>query len=497
MNSQTVVKALKNISPHPMFNVAGTPPLRDIPSTENYSVSQENGNDDAEISIFEAQKYFSEECNNSKGINRQQKGEKPSHDLLSVQRSPSSVSPVEGYGRNFRTKTASSEASWNSRTGLLVNPPGSTGVSLMNLASLRARKRWSAAKKWFLTRNCCCRAEKSVLVKEVASEFEHGGPIVLIDTKKSSNRNSNILHTDGDQSLKQTASESLPKSSVTDNVVEIHHIKAMAPNTSTASSSMDASRQQRVSATGRAFIDGAVGFTFPILNSSSDPLENIFMEALQPAPPLRRPSSMENHVISQDPFHPGSPVTHEDDMASDASSDLFEIESFSTQTSCPMHCWWDSVIDVSNIARKSAAANGITNVQHCRRRSGDEAAVMRRPSIAANECYPAKEVDIDCKLCSVLTVDGCNGPSATDLSVSTSEASVATLWPPQEEAGRSSEGKRNGGESMLMMCRQEEKAAVAAVKCMAEGPPLIPLHVGGSPPQGGSHAPPLPLAFVA
>lgn len=361
----------------------------------------------------------------------------------------------------------------------------------MNLASLRARKRWSAAKKWFLRRNCCCSAEKSVLVKEVASESEHGGPIVLIDTKKSSIRNSisNILDTDGDHSLKQTASE--------DNVVvEIHHIKAMAPNTSTAasSSSMDAPRQQRISATGKAFIDGAVGFTFPILNSSSDqakstldPLENIFMEA------LRRPSSMENHVIARGPLRPGSPVAREDDMASDASSDLFEIESFSTQTtSCPMHCWWDSVDEVSNIARKSAAANGmITNVQHCRR-SGDEAETeTRRPSIAANECYPAREVGIDCKLCSGV------GGSATDISVSTSEASVATLWQPREEAGHGGEGKRNGGEtSMLMRCGQEKKAA-AAVKCMAEGPPLIPLHVGGSPPQGSSHAPPLPLAFVA
>lgn len=458
MDSQTVVKAMKDNSSHPMFKVAGTP-LHVISSTEKYSISQENGNDDAEISIFEAQNYFSEEC--------KQQGEKPSHDLLSVQRLP----------------TASSEASWNSRTALLPNPPGSTGVSLKNLVSHRARKRWSAAKKWFLRRNCCCSGEKSVLVKEVTSESEHRGPIVLIDTKKSSNRNSNILHTDGDQSLKQTAS---------DNVVEIHHIKAMAPNTSsltsTPSSSMDALRQQRISATGTPpFIDV---FTFPILSdqpkSTLNPLENILVEAFQPAPSLRTPSSMENHVIARGPFRPGSPIAREDDVASDASSDLFEIESFSTHTtSCPMHCWWDSVDEVSNGARKSAAANGIINVQHCRR-SGDEAAAAR-PSVAANECYPAREVGIDCKLCSVTTADGCDRVSAADLSVSTSEA-------PEEAGG--GEGKMNGNVSMLMSCRQEKKAA-AAVKCMAEGPPVIPLHVGGSPPRGRSHAPPLPLAFVA
>lgn len=357
---------------------------------------------------------------------------------------------MEGYGRNFRSKslratpTASSEASWNSRTGLLSNPPGLTGVSLKNLAW------WSAAKKWFSRRNCCCTGENSVVVKEVTLDSEHREPIVLIDTMKSRNRNSNKLHTDGDQ-----------RCSITDNVVEIHHIKAMAPKTSTASSSssMDAPRQQRISATGRPFIDA---FTFPILNSSSDqatcrpslkaivakstvnPLENTVMENFQPVPSLSRPSSMENHVNARGPFRPGtgSPIAREDDVGSDASSDLFEIECFSTQTtSCPMqmHCWWDSVDENSNNARSLVLENGINNLQHCRR-SVDELAAA----------------------------DGCNRET------------------------EQTKGQRKGNGLMLMSSTQEK---AAAVKCVAEGPPLIPLHVTVS--RGSSPSSPLSVASMA
>lgn len=512
-----------------MFKVTETP-LQYISSTQNNSTlkdislssnclkpkdptpnSQENGigctTDDTEINIFDAHKYFSE-SNDSKDI----KGEQPSHDLLSVPRL-SSVSSVDGYCRNFRTRffratpTASSEASWNSRTGLLANPPGlSNGVSLKNLRPDHRNKRWSAAKKWFFGRKCCCSGEKSVRVKEVTSDSEHRRPVVLINTHKINN-----LSIERVQSHKETTSQCLSKKcSLTDNIVEIHHIKAMAPNTalslsSTDFSSMDAPRQQRISASGRPFIDGAVGFTFPILNPSliaqpvSNPLEDSLMECFQPMhelPSVSRPPSMDNPVNARGPFNPGSPIAGDDDVGSDASSDLFEIESFSIQTtsSYPMYRRRDSVDEDSTYnARRYASANGISNIQQGGR-SLDE---PPPPSVAATECDdPPSEVSIDW---SVTKAEANLSPSASEI------GDFPAVRRRQEEEGGDGDGKRKGNGLMVMSCRQEKAVTVGppAVKCAAEGPPMLPLHVGGRPPRankpplGSSHSARLSLAFAA
>ncbi|KAI3446606.1 hypothetical protein Pfo_003271 [Paulownia fortunei] len=441
MDSQTTGETFNGNSPQPpTFNVKETP-LQYRCSTENSSTfkdisfssylkpkdptpdSQENGIgctiDDSEISIFDAQKYFSESHDN-KDIKRQQQQE-PSHDLLSVPRL-SSVSSVDGYGRNFRTRsfhatpTASSEASWNSQSGLLANPPGSMGVSLRNSPSDRSNKRIYAAKKWFFGRKCCCIGKKSVQVKEVTSDSEHRGPVVLINTENSSNSKANYLYTKRDQSHKEKAPQILShRSSITDDIVEIHQNKAMAPKPLRLSpqnnfTSIDAPRQYRVSASGRTFIDGGVGFTFPILNPSSkqaskpalkgiiakpiniNPLEDLLRdssEAFQPMqelPSVSRISSMDNPVNALGPSNPGSPRSRDDDVGSDGSSDLFEIESFSTQTTLyPMYRRRDSLDeDPTCNERKSASANGVNNIQFCRR-SLDEPPT---PSVAATECYP-------------------------------------------------------------------------------------------------------------
>lgn len=199
--------------------------------------SQENGNDDTEISIFDAHKYFNAD--------------------VSVPR----MSSVDVYSRNFWTKstpTPSSEISCNSQTGLLPNPQH----PLKNCIN----KRWHAAKKWLFTRKCCCRGKKSVQV-----DLKHEKPVLLI------NANNTI-------STCQEREQSLPE---TDNIVEIHHIKSMFTRTD-----FDAPRQQ--------FIDGAVGFTFPILKSKQ--------------------------VINSLTFLRSDPIPREDDVGSDASSDLFEID---------------------------------------------------------------------------------------------------------------------------------------------------------------------------
>lgn len=574
MDPPTIVKSFKyNSSQQPMFSVLETPLQYRSSTAQNSSTyedisfssylksedpsqkSQENDIgctiDDTEISIFDAQKYFSSENNDPKYIKRkqQQQPEPSSHDMPSVPRL-SSVSSADGYGRNFRTRsfhatpTASSEASWNSQTGLLANTPGSVGVSLRNFPENDTKKRSSVARKWIFGRKCCCTGKKSVQVKEATSDSEHGGP--GISTENNNTAKANYLHTKRDSHHNAKASPTMSQRSSTKNdILEIQQQKVMAPNPLRLSPEnnfppTDAPRQQRISASGRPFVvDGTAGFSFPILNTSSqatkpalkgiitttiiNPMEDPprdSLEVFQPMhelPSISRPPLLDNPVNARQPhFNPGSPIGRvitntDDDMGSDASSDLFEIESFSTQTtSYPMYRRRDSLDEAPTFnARRFASANGINlnnnnNIQYGRR-SLDEPPT---PSVAATECYAPSEVSIDW---SVTTAEGFDRASVSNFSVSASETGTAAflrqrLQQQQEEAA-AADGKRKGnGGLLLMSCRQEKAVSVGPqpVKCVpAEGPPIFPMHVGGRPPRankpplGSDHSARLSLAFAA
>lgn len=135
MDSPTIIKNLNYNPPQkPMFSAVDTYLHNRLFFQENICTDasfssylkpkeskQNSPENDTEISIFDAQKYFSES-----NITNQKDASEPS-DAVSVPRLSSSSS-VDGYGRNFRTRsfqatpTASSEASWNSQKGLLANP---------------------------------------------------------------------------------------------------------------------------------------------------------------------------------------------------------------------------------------------------------------------------------------------------------------------------------------------------------------------------------------
>ncbi|KAG6413134.1 hypothetical protein SASPL_125836 [Salvia splendens] len=258
-------------------------------------------------------------------------------------------------------------------------------LTTTSAARHRASKAWFAAKKWFLRRRrcCCCCDGESIRVKEViGSDSDHIRPIVVMDSVKTScNRNSKTVHAD--------------HSYERDDVVEIHRIRAAEA----------APGQQRILAMGRPFINATVGFTFPILSSVA--------------------------------------AAKDDDVGSDASSDLFEIEAFSTQTasSCPIQSLNDSVDGNSNGDRKSAPVNGLHR---------------SRLSVSASECRP---------------------------SGGESEESVVALRPLPEEA--------EGGEG-----RRKSDGGVTSISCRpeAEGPPLIPLGACPRPGPGSSRSPPLVAA---
>lgn len=473
--------------------------------------------DDTEISIFDAQKYFSE---NSDTMKKQDMA------MMSVPRL-SSVSSTDGYGRNFRTRsfhatpTASSEASWNSQTGLLANPPGSVGISLRNLDD--SKKRGSVARKWIFGRKCCCTGKKSVDVKEATtSDSEHGGPVMIGGTE---NVKSNFMYAKRDSyKSKHSPTTMSQRSSITNDILEIHQQKVVAPN---SFPSPDPPRQQRISASGRPFVDGVGGFSFPILNNSNQvtkpPLKGIITKPIMN--PLEDPprDSLEvfqpmHEANAGQRYNPGSPVARvDDDVGSDASSDLFEIESFSTQTtSYPMYRRRDSLDEAPTFnVRRFASANGLNlntnnnnngNIQYGRR-SLDEPPT---PSVAATECYAPSEVSIDW---SVTTAEGFDRASVSNFSVSASEMGSAAFLRQrlQEEAvggGESGKPKKgNGGGLLLMSCRQEKAVSVGPqpVKCVAagEGAAIFPAQVGGRPPRankpplGSDHSARLSLAFAA
>ncbi|XP_075500442.1 protein PHYTOCHROME KINASE SUBSTRATE 4-like [Primulina tabacum] len=572
MDSQNLVKSFKYNSPQqPIFSVIESPlHYRSFPSNNPTTFkersfssfqpkdpiknSQENETDstidDAEISIFDAQKYFGEN-NDMKDIikkpHQQQKQQQriPSHDLLSVPRL-SSVSSADGYGGNYRTRsfhatpTASSEASWNSQTGLLANPPGSVAVSLRNFPSdMRSKKRNPAAKKWSFCRKCCCISKNSVKAKEATSDSDVRGHAHVIHNEMNNMEKTSYSYVKRGQNSNEKAPANMPQKIPIPNVEMALQQKATASNYHLQLSPeekfapTDPPRQQRVSASGRPFGDAtAAAFSFPILNSSihatkpagfkakitksvTNPLEDPPRYSLEVFQPVHDPMP-----ISRTPdFNPGSPMARlsnmDDDMYSDASSDLFEIESFSTQSnSYKMYRGRDSLDDEAPEfnPRRFASSNGMissnNNNLHARR-SIDEPPT---PSVAATECYAPSEVSIDW---SVTTAEGFDRASVTNFCISASEiGNVAFLHKRlQEEASGGDSGKRKGNGLLQMSCRQEKSVSVGPqpVKCaVPEGPPLFPLgisggagHVSGRPPRanklplGSSHSARLSLAFAA
>ncbi|KAH6820839.1 hypothetical protein C2S53_003284 [Perilla frutescens var. hirtella] len=540
MDPPSIVKSFKYSStaqqqPQPMFSVSVEPTLplhyrsQHNNSSQDASFSsylksndpvisqkpQENVVDDTEISIFDAQKYFSENSDH-KEMKKQQVPE-PHDDMLSS---------VDGYGRNFRTRsfhatpTASSEASWNSQTGLLANPPGSVGVSLRNFNS-DDKRRSSAARKWMFGRKCCCTGKKSVEVKEATttSDSEHGGPVINNNVKsnflyanaKRDSYKSKQSSSSTTMSMSTTSTLQLQRSSITND-------KVGTPNSNSfPSPDPDPPRQQRISASG---VVG--GFSFPILNNSNNQTQQSLKGIITKPPiniiinPLEDPPRDSLEVFQ--PMHEvasrfnNPPGSMDDDVASDASSDLFEIESFSTQTtSYPMYRRRDSLDEAPTFnVRRFAAANGINlnnnnnsaNIQYGRR-SLDEPPT---PSVAATECYAPSEVSIDW---SVTTAEGFDRASVSNFSVSASEIGSAALLRQrmQEEALGKKKGNGGGGGGLLLMsCRQEKAVSVGPqpVKCEGGGALMVyPAHAGGRPPRankpamGTDHSARLSLAFAA
>ncbi|XP_059668231.1 protein PHYTOCHROME KINASE SUBSTRATE 4 [Cornus florida] len=476
----------------------------------SYVTPEEPKADDSELSIFDAQKYFNEsndqkENNNNRVVSLADfKNAEQQQCHPSALPRLSSASSVDGYRRNYRarsfhaTPTASSEASWNSQTGLLSNPPGSVPVSLRNLPGHdhdQRRTLSSTASKWLnFGRKCPCAGKKSVQVEENLSSRTSNGVDSSCTKRHSPKSVDHQILAEKKESIKSQNS-SIPY----DQCLVKGSYEREIPNPDRFHFASEIA-QERVLRPGRSFTEGTGGFSFPILNptspvklvlkgSSAPPispnLEDPPRESLEVFHPLDETIPNKSHPGGARDRHsfgfPVSPTSRvsaiDDDVASNASSDLFEIESFSTQTTAyPMYRRRDSLDEASNFNARRLGGSSSSGGLYCRR-SLDE---PMTPSIEPTECYEPSEASIDW---SVTTAEGFDRASVTNFSVSASEfedipatrgvvGGTITMYGSRGggECGSGDDSKRRGNGGLLS-CRHEKAVSVGPqpVKCGSEG----------------------------
>ncbi|KAE9588715.1 hypothetical protein Lal_00030348 [Lupinus albus] len=368
-----------------------------------------------ELSIFDAHKYFNDEVpNNDNNIHKVTITNNSNNSRVSplvtnnsnsnmeimeseintdTTKYSSASSSVEGYGnmmRNYKarsfhaaTPTASSEASWNSQTGLLSHPKGAIPVSMMNTTNPSSNpldpnnKVITSFSKpiWFLRKKCPCSGKKSVQVKE--SKITQIPPPPQIPQAQKDHHSSNLKIQDPDLTLKNS-------------------IIPITPNNWVVATTK--SQRFHNSQSHQVVISSSSGFTFPVLNPNSSntdiklhvPNGVILEKELNPArdslevfqPPTNN-DTMKLATVSPTTSSVNNNAMLNEDAESDASSDLFEIETFSTatatQSSYPssMYRRRDSMEDASS-----------NNGFFFYRRSIDER------STVATECYEPSEASI-------------------------------------------------------------------------------------------------------
>ncbi|CAE6086234.1 unnamed protein product [Arabidopsis arenosa] len=240
---------------------------------------QQKENEDTELSIFEARSYFSENGSNDGCQTRNLSGPRFS-----------SVSSAKVSSFTVG-QTASSEASWNSQTGLLSNK-NRQGSDRDGRKSSKKGPRW-----FFRRRTCPCSSSKSVQVQE-------SKPRIAVPKTGSDRVVSNrIVHSHQTISSPEPIRLTIPSNTVTRSIDYAANREARAPVTN---------------------------FSFPTLNETSQSSENPKNPVLNQIKPVR--IEPVQHPIKP-VLNPTSPkgVIIDEEATSDASSDLFEIESFSTQ----------------------------------------------------------------------------------------------------------------------------------------------------------------------
>ncbi|KAH0972710.1 hypothetical protein GBA52_024866 [Prunus armeniaca] len=290
--------------------------------------------DDQEISVFDAHKYLNNELSIINDVDTQKvSGETVSRFSWAAGSSISAVDDVDNIsyssvgrnnyprGRSFHvvaasataatTPTASSEASWNSQTGLLSHPRGPAGAANITfMTSLRSR---SAANH------------------NAAPHPRHDNVKEEKEMKKKLGVRCNTATTN------VVTARDLNSSLIVPPIDNRRHL--VWPGPERRCPEWDEHQQITANNMPRPTTTGG-GFSFPILkvngiggtSTSSPVVSTIFQNP--PNPTLTFPSSTPKPPINilNNNINPKNHHRNniDDDVASDASSDLFEIESFST-----------------------------------------------------------------------------------------------------------------------------------------------------------------------
>ncbi|XVF23239.1 hypothetical protein REPUB_Repub13aG0019500 [Reevesia pubescens] len=422
-----------------------------------------SADEDTEISIFDAQRYFNEINSDERVCKRVSPLKMPNLDHISSPlpsrfSSASSASDGYGYGRTYRvrsfhaTPTVSSEASWNSQTGLLSNPPGAIAVSMTmkNPSTTDDKIKGSGKIKCLWGRRrcpCSCSGKKSVQV-------EPKTPLSLNQKQKVDQVYQKSLGTQNSSRVTDHKREEI--------LLACNPHRISAENHDEFNSSLG--QRVVVSATVRPRMisdgSGTAGFTFPILDpqpTSSSHVkmavkrnnnDNNFLDDHEDPPR----DSLEVFRLCDEsssicvPKKMVSRITiTEDDVGSDTSSDLFEIESFSTNTqshstSYPvMYHRRDSLDEASNFnTRRSIAGNG-AGFGYC----------PYSPMIT--EGYEPSEASIEW---SVTTAEGFERGS---VGVSEAAEEMSVTVAAHGNGGKKKSGGNGGG---LLSCRCEKAVSV-------------------------------------
>ncbi|KAJ0979116.1 hypothetical protein J5N97_014590 [Dioscorea zingiberensis] len=389
---------------------------------------------DAELSIFDAQRYFSTDSNTSiindssliKNNNNNNNNNKivinQSCDLSTNPRD-SSVSSVDTFSRNYRnmsyhaTPTASSEASWNSQSGLLTNPPGAAAISVRAFPLNEHRKAVPFSPRRRFPRHCPCSGKKSIDVEEKYSEPK--SPMTTTTTttttmtmstaaKLQVPRPDPVVIDDDDASETETKMKILAENWAKERAL-FRPAGHFSPESRFTTS---------------RFLESS-GFSFPILKPQAASLDDPARDSLEVFRPNRRGGFA----------FPGSPRGVDDDVGSDASSDLFELESFSAYKRR------DSLDD---------AASAAGRLVHLRRSIEIAAAAA---AAEPSEGYAPSEVSVEW---SVTTAEGFDRASAANFSSAASDYDEARFV-------RAAEPDRTGGKrrgSGLLSCVCEKAVSV-------------------------------------
>ncbi|KAI3437030.1 uncharacterized protein J3R85_005758 [Psidium guajava] len=444
--------------------------------------------DDSELSIFDARKYFNEtndqEFANSPRVVSPLKENLPDPSLLLPRLSSASSSIADGHGKNYRarsfhscaTPTASSEASWNSHTGLLSNPPGAISVSLRDPVADSKRGTSNSARWLLFQRKCPCLGKKSVRVKERSME-----PRSL--ARLSNYRSKELLGYKVQPDIAQTkaysitaVSETSKKSLVAATTPPYYTCKTgeQIPNSIRRISSEAENRfppevRASVVAPGRPFVEGTTnaGFTFPVLNPS--------MSSSSSSPPLKPVPNGQSSI--KKPAGPLFPLALDPPRES---LEVFQPSRASNPHPCQL-----LVAPAGLGPRENQAADDEARPRFSTNAStgpglyiglDDQPMTPSSSGYALTECgYEPSEASITW---SVTTAEGTawERGSSANYSVSASDVEEFTrmqLRLHQElERGDGGEGGggRRRGNGLLMSCRCEKAVSVgpSPVKCVPE-----------------------------